>query len=169
MNHIRRFHLKALVLSLITFISIAALADGSKLWDGSVPAGAPMPVPGPNTGSYYDWGRAQNGWGYCYEYTNYGQVLNQGMPVSNWNCEQAHPSYYSWGQAQSGWGYCYQYTSYGVAMNEGSPVSNYSCEQTSPSYYSWGRGNDGYTHCYQYTGSGVAMNEGNPVGDFYCR
>ena len=121
------------------------------------------------TGSYYDWGRAQNGYGYCYEWTCYGDVLNQGQPVSNYSCEAVRPSYFNWGRAQNGWGYCYQYTPQGLTMNQGQPVSNYSCEQTRPSYYSWGRSQDGSTRCYQYTPQGTAMNQGQPVSEFYCR
>lgn len=121
------------------------------------------------TGSYYNWGKAQNGWGYCYEYTCAGDVLNQGQPVSNYMCESVRPSYYNWGRAQNGWGYCYQYTPYGVTMNKGMPVSNYSCEASRPSHYAWGRGGDGMTRCYQYTPDGVALNKGQPVSDYLCK
>lgn len=121
------------------------------------------------TGTYFDWGRAQNGWGYCYEWTCAGDVLNQGQPVSNYACEAVRPSYFDWGRAQNGWGYCYQYTPQGLTMNAGQPVSNYSCEQRRPSYYAWGRSQDGLTRCYQYTPQGIALNQGQPVSEYYCR
>ncbi len=78
-------------------------------------------------GSYYDWGRAKNGWGYCYMWSSNGYVLNEGRPVSNYNCERYRPSYYDWGKGVNGYTYCYQWTSYRVAMNEGKPVDNYYC------------------------------------------
>jgi len=77
-------------------------------------------------GSYYDWGRGQNGWGYCYEWAN-GYVLNSGYPIANYYCEQENPSYFDWGRGMNGYTYCYQWTPYGVAMNEGRPVDNYYC------------------------------------------
>ena len=123
----------------------------------------------PRRGSYYKWGKARNGYGYCYEYTRDGRVLNGGKPVGNYNCERRNPSVYNWGRARNGYGYCYQYTPYGVAMNEGRPVSNFQCERYNPSYYSWGRGRDGNTYCYQYTGNGIPMNEGKPVSNYYCK
>lgn len=120
------------------------------------------------TGSYYNWGKAQNGWGYCYQYACTGAVLNGAQPVSDYFCESVRPSYFDWGKAQNGWGYCYQYTPTGLTMNVGKPVSNYSCEAVRPSYYSWNRSVDGQTRCYQYTAKGVAMNEGKPVSNYYC-
>lgn len=127
-----------------------------------------QPMSPPSHGSYYDWGRGQNGWGYCYEWAAPGYPLNGGSPVSNWFCEDLNPSYHYWGQGMNGWGYCYQYTPYGVAMNEGSPQSEWSCERVAPSYYAWGRGQNGYTYCYQWTPNGYAMNGGQPVPNFYC-
>lgn len=121
------------------------------------------------TGAYYNWGKAQNGFGYCYEWACNGSPLNGGQPVSNYLCESVRASYYDWGKAQNGWGYCYQYTPYGVAMNQGQPVSDYMCESRRPSYYSWARSQDGRTRCYQYTPYGVAMNKGQPVSDYFCR
>jgi hypothetical protein len=118
--------------------------------------------------SYYNWGRANNGYGYCYQYASNGQVLNGGTPVSNYLYEMNKPSYYNWGRANNGYGYCYQYTANGLAMNEGKPQSNYYCEMVKPSYYYWGRANNGNTYCYQYTASGLAMNEGKPVSNYYC-
>lgn len=121
------------------------------------------------TGAYYNWGKAQNGFGYCYEWACNGSPLNGGQPVSDYLCESRRPSYYDWGKAQNGWGYCYQYTPYGVAMNKGQPVGDYLCESRRPSYYSWARSQDGRTRCYQYTPYGVAMNKGQPVSDYLCR
>ena|SRR5665213_447991 len=79
-------------------------------------------------GAYYDWGKSQGGWGYCYQWACNGGVLNQGSPVDNALCESNRHSYYSWGRSQAGDTYCYQWTPYGVAMNEGSPVDNSFCE-----------------------------------------
>ena len=124
--------------------------------------------PGGGYGSYYDWGEAQNGYGYCYKWTENGSVLNEGRPVSNYLCEEVNPSYVEWGEAQNGWGYCYQKTPYGVAMNEGKPVSNYRCEAVSPSYYEWGEAQNGHTYCYQWAENNVVLNEGKPVSDYYC-
>ncbi|MCO5143016.1 MAG: hypothetical protein M9962_08005 [Oligoflexia bacterium] len=120
-------------------------------------------------GSYYDWGVGRNGYGYCYEYTDYGDVLNGGQPVGNYNCEYSRPSEYNWGQGRNGFGYCYQRTPYGHFMNEGQPVGNYNCEMRNPSYFAWGRGRNGYTYCYQYTANGYPMNNGQPVGNYNCR
>lgn len=120
-------------------------------------------------GSYFDWGQGQNGWGYCYEWTNHGDVLNGGNPVHPYSCEKSNPSRFRWSRGQDGWGYCYQYTPYGVAMNEGSLVHPYSCEKVAPSYYRWGRAQNGYTYCYQYTANGIPMNQGSPVNESYCR
>ncbi len=118
---------------------------------------------------YFDWGHAQNGFGYCYEWIAPGQALNQGQPVSNYNCEVVRPSFHQWGRAQNGFGYCYQYTPYGVAMNMGQPQANHFCELRSPSYYAWSRAQNGNIYCYQYTGTGIAMNQGQPVSEYFCR
>lgn len=127
------------------------------------------PYPPPNRGSYFDWAQGNDGWGYCYEWTQNRDVLNNGYPVDNYNCERAYPSHFSWNRGTDGWGYCYQYTPYGHAMNSGRPVNNYSCERTSPSFYRWGRSYDGFTYCYQYTGNGIPMNQGRPADNYYCR
>lgn len=119
--------------------------------------------------SHFAWGRGQNGWGYCYEWDYYGNVLNGGYPVASYNCEAVQPSRFDWGRGQNGWGYCYQWTPQGFAMNEGQAVANYSCESVHPSRYAWGRGQNGLTYCYQWTPYGVAMNEGRPVPEYYCR
>ena len=42
-------------------------------------------------GSYYDWGKANNGFGYCYKWASNGKVLNQGKPVANFYCENNKP------------------------------------------------------------------------------
>lgn len=92
-------------------------------------ADAPVALEGfapPRRGSYFDWGRARNGWGYCYQWTRNGQVLNQGQPVQNYLCERTNPSYFAWGRAKNGFTYCYQWAK-GLALNEGQPVPNYYC------------------------------------------
>lgn len=119
--------------------------------------------------SYYAWGRAQNGWGYCYEYAHNGAVLNGGRPVANHLCERRSPSYYYWGRAQNGWGYCYQFTANGIPMNEGRSQANFYCERVAPSYYAWGRAQNGYTYCFQRTPNGYFLNEGRSVPNHYCR
>ena len=120
------------------------------------------------TGSYYDWGRGQDGWGYCYEWTYDGQPLNGGRPVNSGYCESRSPSLFNCGRGHDGWGHCYQQTPKGEYMNQGRPVSDYQCEERSPSYYSWGRGADGNTYCYRYA-NGLALNNGRPVDNNYCR
>ncbi|MCB0422336.1 MAG: hypothetical protein KDD61_15160 [Bdellovibrionales bacterium] len=118
--------------------------------------------------SYYAWGKAKNGWGYCYHWTRDGEVLNEGKPVDDRHCERVNPSIYDWGKGKNGWGYCYHWTPKGVAMDEGRPASNYLCERRSRSYYKWGKGKNGHTYCYQWTPKGVAMNEGKPVAEHLC-
>jgi hypothetical protein len=86
----------------------------------------PAPYPNPNYGSYYNWARAQNGYGYCYEFTNDGRVLNGGQPVSDYLCEQVSPPYYAWGRAQNGYTYCYRFVN-GMPMHDGQPVDNAFC------------------------------------------
>lgn len=71
---------------------------------------------------FYDWGRGQNGWGYCYQFDHYGYVMNNGRPVHPMNCERVHPSYFAWGNGMNGYTYCYQWTPYGIVTNEGRPV-----------------------------------------------
>jgi hypothetical protein len=119
--------------------------------------------------SYFDWGTGRNGYGYCYEWTNDGRVLNSGAAQPNYLCEQYRPSRFDWGRGQNGYGYCYQYTPYNIPMNEGRAQNNYSCEVYRPSYYAWGRGRDGYTYCYQYTPGGLPMNEGRAQDNAFCR
>ena len=120
------------------------------------------------TGAYYNWGQGQDGWGYCYEWTCDGMVLNGGAPVANSDCDYYSPSYFNWGRGQDGGGHCYQWTPYGIAMNMGQPVGNDSCEYRSPSHYSWGRGQDGNAYCYDWTPQGYVLNDGQPVPQNYC-
>ncbi len=120
-------------------------------------------------GSYYNWGRAQNGFGYCYQWASNGQVLNGGAAQPDFYCEQVSRSFFNWGRGQNGFGYCYQFTGNGLLMNLGAAQANYSCEQRSPSYFSWGRGQDGFTRCYQYAPSGLPLNNGAPASNFYCQ
>ena len=160
--------MKTLIITFLTMMSLSGFAAGDMAWDGkTVPTPSSIQAPY-YPGYYFNWGQGRDGWGYCYQWTSSGQVLNQGMPVDKWNCEQTNPSTYNWGRGQNGWGYCYHYTPYGIAMEQGMPTSNYLCEQRSPSYYAWGRGSNGYTYCYQWTPNGLALNEGQPVANSYC-
>ena len=81
------------------------------------------PPPPPNY--YYDWGQGQDGFGYCYEWTGNGQVLNGGQPVPNDYCEATSRSYYTWGRGQNGYTYCYHFTGRGTVMDHGqaAPIS----------------------------------------------
>lgn len=151
---------------LSSFASESAIATGNS--NSDVSQMNPPPY-NPGQGSYYDWGTGKNGYGYCYQWSNSGQVLNGGSPQPNYLCEQRRQSYYMWNRAYNGYGYCYQYTPYGVPMNAGASQPNYLCEQRNPSYYAWGRGQDGYTRCYQYTSNGIPMNQGAPVGNYLCQ
>lgn len=119
--------------------------------------------------SYYDWGRGQNGFGYCYEWAYPGAVLNGGQAMPNYLCESVNPSFYTWGRGRNGFGYCYQQTPNGYWMNEGQAQQNYLCEASAPSFFRWARARNGYTYCYQYTANGLVMNNGSPVDNYYCR
>lgn len=76
--------------------------------------------PGTPSGSYYDWGRGMNGYGYCYQFAANGKVMNNGRPQPYAGCERVHRSFYDWGQYQGNpsW-YCFQWTPYGDVLNEG--------------------------------------------------
>jgi hypothetical protein len=76
----------------------------------------------PNCQSYFDWARGQNGWGYCYEFDNYGYVLNNGRPMHPMNCERVHPSFFDWARGWDGYIYCFQFTPYRDVMNDGRSV-----------------------------------------------
>jgi hypothetical protein len=173
----------ALCLSLLWASAAFAGETDSKVYAG-VHAVAPSPIfqstidlpnfhrplqPSQWAGSYYAWGQAQNGWGYCYEWASPDQVLNGGRPVPNYLCEQVDPSHFYWGQGRNGFGYCYQWTSNGLVLNEGTPQANNYCEAVAPSYYGWGQGKNGFTYCYQFTANGFPMNEGNPVNNYFCQ
>ncbi|MGE3682754.1 MAG: hypothetical protein AB7G93_13600 [Bdellovibrionales bacterium] len=161
------------VLMLLAMATVAAaepLDSATSAWPQYVPA---HERPDSNrflscTGAYYDWGQAQNGWGYCYQWTCDGRPLNGGRPVGNYLCEANQPSHYGWGRAQNGWGYCYRWTPKGVAMNGGQPVGNYLCEAVAPSSYRWGTGMDGHARCYQWSPEGYALNQGRPVANYLC-
>jgi hypothetical protein len=71
--------------------------------------------------TFFDWARGNNGWGYCYEFDNYG-VLNNGRPVHPFNCEQVNPSYFNWARGWDGYVYCFQFTPYNAVMNDGHSV-----------------------------------------------
>lgn len=77
--------------------------------------------------TFFDWGRGQNGWGYCYEFDNHGYVLHNGRPMHPRNCEMVNPSYYDWGRGFDGYIYCYQWTPYHVIMNDGYAVNPRFC------------------------------------------
>ncbi len=109
-------------------------------------------------GTYYDWGRGRDGFGYCYHWTRDGRVLNGGMPVDEYNCEARRPSFYDWARSVSGWGNCYRFTPTGLVMNQGQPQAYMNCEEYTPSYYRWGRAQNGFTYCYQF-GKGYILNE----------
>lgn len=72
--------------------------------------------------AYYDWGRGTNGYGYCYQFTPSGHVMNGGHPQPNVYCERARPSHFNWGRSWNGFVYCYQWTPYLAIMNDGRPV-----------------------------------------------
>lgn len=163
--------LSALALASTLFVAAPALAaEVTPSGEGAIIVGARIADFTPSAyGSYFDWGQGRDGYGYCYEWTSNGYVLNGGQPVGNYNCESRNPSYFDWGRGRDGWAYCYRMTPNGFVMNQGQPAGNFNCEATNPSYYAWGRGQDGYAYCYQYAPNGIAMNQGRPVGNFNCR
>ncbi|MEK6553656.1 MAG: hypothetical protein AABZ31_00305 [Bdellovibrionota bacterium] len=119
-------------------------------------------------GSYFDWGQGQDGFGYCYEWTRDGRVLNGGMPVADYNCEARRPAHYTWHRSVSGWGNCYRFTPSGLVMDRGQPKAYYNCERYSPSYFNWARATNGYTYCFQF-GNGLVLNEGRSVPNYNCQ
>jgi hypothetical protein len=118
--------------------------------------------------SFFDWGRGNDGTGYCFEFSYDGYVLNGGHPVPENLCESRNPSHFEWGQASNGFGYCFQFTPNHLVLWQGRPVSNMQCEYTQPSYYAWGRATNGGTYCFQYTPTGLVMNDGRAVSPQYC-
>lgn len=157
--------LKKIALGLLITLGAMSFAQASdKTYAGAEKKEAVQSYPY----SRYDWGLAQNGFGYCYEFTREGNVLNGGQPVPNYLCEQVRPSRVDWGTATNGYGYCFQWTPYGVPMNEGRSIDAYNCERLRPSYYNWARATNGYTYCFQFTPYGVAMNEGRSVPNYFC-
>ena len=123
-----------------------------------------------NTGSHVMWGMVA-GMGYCFEWTNTGDVLNGGDPIPNANCSEVIPSYFDWGFGQNGFGYCYEFTPDGYVLNEGEKSEENHCERVSPSYYTWDRAEDnGKTYCYKKTGNyDYLMNIGMPYDNDFCR
>lgn len=117
--------------------------------------------------TYFDWSRGQDGFGYCYEWTADGKVLNGGQPVPERFCEEKNPSFFSWARSQSGWGNCYRFTPQGVVMDFGQPKPYRLCEKESPSYFRWLYATNGYYYCYQL-GAGYVLNEGRPVPNQFC-
>ena len=82
----------------------------------------PKKYPHPHGKIRYDWGRGQNGFGYCYAFDRYGNVLYWGQPQPNINCERVRRSHFNWGRSWDGRIYCYQWTPYLAVMNDGRPV-----------------------------------------------
>jgi hypothetical protein len=157
-----------ITLTLLLGLGIAHAADSrGSLSIQEVAVHLNSPPPGVD-GAYYDWGRGNDGTGYCYQFTWDGYVLNGGAAQPNFYCEEIRPSHSDWGRGNDGWGYCYQFTPYDIVMNQGAAISNWTCEQQSPTHYQWGRGSDGYTYCYQFTPYGLAVNQGQPVSNNYC-
>ena len=142
----------------------SANVDGST----SEKAIASTPTPPPGGQTYFDWGRGMDGYGYCYQFTWDGYVLNNGAAQPIGFCEQVRPSHFDWGRGNNGFGYCYQFTPQKLVMNRGAAQYNGNCERYYPSFYRWGRGNDGYTYCYQFTPYGYVLNDGRPVPPNYC-
>lgn len=121
-------------------------------------------------GSHVNWGM-QNGMGYCYEWTNDGDVLNAGQPIPNENCSEILPMYSDWGFGENGFGYCYQFTPDGYVLNNAEKVEENFCENIAPSYYTWDRSEvDGNIYCYRKTGNyDYLMNLGYPYDNNFCR
>ncbi len=140
--------------------------------DGSVSDGVRSPVPpppgNPGNNTFFDWGRGNDGTGYCYQFTWDGYVMNGGAAQPNYYCEQVRPSHFDWGRGNNGYGYCYQFTPYNLVMNKGAAQSNMNCERYYPSHYRWANANDGRVYCFQFTPYGLAMNDGRPVPPQYC-
>lgn len=136
----------------------------------SVYAGGNISAPGnPNTGAHYDWGRGRDGTGYCYQFTNQGDVLNGGYPVAEANCEAVRPSKADWGwDRRTGFGYCYQFTPDNLVMYQGRPQNYDICEKVNPSHYAWGRATNGWTYCFQFTPYNAVLNEGRAVANEKC-
>lgn len=124
--------------------------------------------PPPNTGAFYDWGMGRDRTGYCYQFTNHGDVLNGGHPVAESFCEAVKASHADWARGKNGYGYCYQFTPDELVMFQGRPQKNEICEAIKASYFSWGRGFDGWTYCFQFTPYNAMMNEGRSVPNEKC-
>lgn len=122
------------------------------------------------TGSHVMWGML-GGKGYCYEWTNQGDVLNAGAPIDNANCSEVIPSYFDWGFGENGYGYCYEFTPDGYVLNNGDLVPLNNCERIAPSYYTWDRAqDDGNVYCYRKTGNyDYLMNFGETYPNNFCR
>lgn len=87
----------------------------------------PTPPPGDGRGSYFNWGRAYDGYGDCYEYTHRGEVLNGGQSVWEGHCESVSPSVYRWGRGYDGYTYCYRYSRSGLMLSQGRTYPNSYC------------------------------------------
>lgn len=134
----------------------------------SIYAGGRIANPPPNTGAFYDWGMGIDRTGYCYQFTNQGDVLNGGQPVAESFCEAVKASHPDWARGRDGYGYCYQFTPDELVMFQGRPQKNETCEAVKPSHYAWARAMDGWTYCFQFTPYNAMMNQGRSVPNEKC-
>ncbi len=128
----------------------------------------PPPGLSPRPEYFFDWGRGNDGTGYCFEFDSAGYVMNQGRPVPENRCEAIVPTHFEWGQATNGFGYCFQFTPSHLVLWQGRPVNNQQCEYTQPSFYSWGRANNGGVYCFQFSPTGLVLNDGQAVPPQFC-
>lgn len=78
-------------------------------------------------GMYYEWGLAPDGWGYCFQYTMEGHVLNGGHPVSELYCDYYNPPYFTWLQGPDAFTHCFKKSPQGYTLNRGRPVPDEFC------------------------------------------
>lgn len=157
--------LMTLCLVFLGFQTNAQMMPGNP--DG-IYAGGRVENPPQNTGAFYDWGIGRDRTGYCYQFTNQGDVLNSGHPVAESHCEAVKASHPDWARGRNGYGYCYQFTPDEIVMYQGRPQKNENCEKVKPSVFNWGRGMDGWTYCFQFTPSQLLLNEGRSVPNEKC-
>jgi hypothetical protein len=80
---------------------------------------------------FFDFGRGENGYGYCYQFDANMQVMNKGMPVADFNCDLTK-SYYGWALHPDGELYCHRWTPYKHIMNKGQIVDAILCRKGNP-------------------------------------
>lgn len=121
-------------------------------------------------GSHVNWGML-NGMGYCFEWTNFGKVLNGGEPIDNALCNEKVESYFDWAWGENGYGYCYQFSPDGYVLNNGQKALENFCEVPgNKSYYTWDQSDaNGQWYCYRKTGNDILMNLGRPYSNDMCR